>query len=291
MMVEKNLFLEFFIDIKNVKPIIKWAGGKRQILPYLIENLPNNWDRYFEPFVGGGALLIELYKKNLIKSAVISDINIDIYNLYLSIKEKPKELIEKIKTLPFRNNSKDYYEARRLFNENKIINVPDLNRASLFIYLNRHCYNGLYRLNSKGEFNAPFGRYNNPSMPTEENIWELNKLFKKIIILNDDFEIVVINARKGDFVYFDPPYMPLSKTSNFTDYTSEGFDENGQIRLFNVCKKLNSLGVNFMLSNSNSEFIRNLYKDFNIISIPAKRNINSKASLRGEIEELIIKNY
>ncbi|MGC8943018.1 MAG: DNA adenine methylase [Caldisericia bacterium] len=256
-----------------------------------INNLPEKWNTYYEPFVGGGALLIELYKKNLIEDAVISDINIDIYNLYISIREYPFELINLFKEIKFKNNLKDYYEIRKEFNLDKIDKIPDLKRATLLIYLNRHCYNGLYRVNRKGEFNTPFGKYKNVSLPSSENILELNKLFKKIVILNEDFEIAVSNAKKGDFVYLDLPYMPLSKTSYFVDYTDEGFDEKEQIRLHNLCKKQDKSNIKFLLSNSDNKFIRELYKDFNIITIPAKRNVNSKATNRKGINELIIKNY
>ena len=273
-------------NMKQLKPILKWAGGKRQILPYLLQYIPKDFNNYYEPFAGGLALLIELYNRGRIKKAIISDINKDLINLYEIIKEKPYELISAIKEIPFKNNKDDYYQARKLFNS--LEPHKNVSRAALLLYLNRHGYNGLYRVNSKGEFNVPFGKYNNPSLPDEEDIIKFHEMLKSCEILNLDFEDAVRSAQRSDFVYFDPPYMPLNETSYFTDYTSGGFSEQEQKRLASVFKKLSNKGVFVMQSNSNNEFIRQLYAEYNIVEIEARRNINSNASKRGPVKELLI---
>ena len=269
------------------KPILKWAGGKRQLLPALIKNIPEKFNTYYEPFIGGAALLISLYSLNKINESVISDTNKDLYNLYKTIKENPQQLIDELNNLEFKNNKDDYYKARELFNA---INDP-IERSALLIYLNRHGYNGLYRVNSSNKFNVPFGKYNNPGMPSSGNIMALSELFQSCTIMNSDFELTVNNARKDDFVYFDPPYMPLSKTSYFTGYTHSGFDEKDQERLAKSFQKLSDKGVYVMESNSSTDFIKELYKDFNLLEVDARRNINSVGTKRNSIKELIITNY
>ncbi len=269
------------------KLILKWAGGKRQLLPVLIKNFPDKFNTYYEPFIGGAALLISLYSLNKINESVISDTNKDLYNLYKTIKENPQQLTNELNNLEFKNNKDDYYKARELFNS-----ITDsVTRSALLIYLNRHGYNGLYRVNSSNKFNVPFGRYNNPGMPSRENIMALSELFQSCTMMNSDFEIAVKNAKKGDFVYFDPPYMPLSKTSYFTGYTHSGFNENDQERLAKVFHELSDRGVYVMESNSSTDFIKNLYKDFNLLEVDARRNINSVGTKRNSIKELIITNY
>ncbi|MCL4345663.1 MAG: DNA adenine methylase [Candidatus Thermoplasmatota archaeon] len=269
------------------KPILKWAGGKRQLLPILIRHIPDKFNTYYEPFIGGAALLISLYSLNKIGECVISDTNEDLYLLYKIIKENPQQLIDKLANLEFRNNKDDYYNARELFNS---ITDP-WKRSALLIYLNRHGYNGLYRVNSRNKFNVPFGKYNNPGMPSPRNIMALSKIFQSCTIMNSDFEVTVKNAKKGDFVYFDPPYIPLSKTSYFTGYTNSGFDEKDQERLAKSFRELSNKGVYVMESNSNTDPIKELYKDFNVLEVEARRNINSVGTKRNSIKELIITNY
>ncbi|WP_010901066.1 DNA adenine methylase [Thermoplasma acidophilum] len=269
------------------RPILKWAGGKRQLLPILLKYSPAKFNTYYEPFIGGAALLISLYSLNKIKSAVVSDTNKDLYNLYKTMKENPLKLIAALKDLKFKNNREDYYEARSLFNSTE----DPVKRSALLIYLNRHGYNGLYRVNSENKFNVPFGRYSNPRMPSSENIMAFSNILKSCTILNLDFEMAVSHATRGDFVYFDPPYMPLNRTSYFTEYTNSGFDEKDQERLFRVYYELSKRGVYVMESNSSTEFIKELYKDFCIIEVDAKRNINSIGNRRNGIKELIITNY
>jgi len=218
-----------------LKPLVKWAGGKRQLLPELTKRLPEKWKTYYEPFVGGGALLIELYKKKMLKSAVISDLNEELINLYCVVKNRPYELIEMLSNADFKNEKETYLKLRERFNE--IIGNPEysIERAALLLYLNKHCYNGLWRVNKAGKFNVPFGRYKNPSMPSRKHILEFSSMLKSVEILNLDFEKAVSFASEGDFVYFDPPYQPVSETAYFTDYTSTGFDYSEQKRLAKVC--------------------------------------------------------
>jgi len=275
----------------KLKPIVKWAGGKRQLLPELLKRLPEKWNYYFEPFVGGGALLVELYKQNRITKAVISDLNQELVNLYKVVKEKPLELIEILKLNSFKNEKEIYLKLRTRFNEIIGNQKYDIERAALFIYLNRHCYNGLWRVNKKGKFNVPFGKYKNPSMPSEDLIITFSRMLKKVEILYADFEETVKNARKDDFVYFDPPYQPISSTAHFTDYTTNGFNFSEQKRLAHVFKELSRKGVFVMMSNSDIENIRNIYSEYNIYVVQANRFINSNTKKRKGIHELIITNY
>ena len=274
-----------------LKPLVKWAGGKRQILSELMKRLPKNWETYYEPFVGGGALLVELYKRRMLKSAVISDLNEELINLYNVVKNYPHKLVEMLNNTEFKNERDTYLKLRERFNE--IIGNPEysIERAALFLYLNKHCYNGLWRVNKAGKFNVPFGRYKNPSMPSQELILEFSNMLRNVEILNVDFEKAVSSAHQGDFVYFDPPYQPVSETAYFTDYTSRGFDYSEQKRLVKVCKKLTKKGVYVMVSNSNTDEIKDLYDNFYIFIVNANRFINSKADKRGGATEVIITNY
>lgn len=273
-----------------MKPLIKWAGGKRQIMKEIRNSLPNKWRRYYEPFFGGGALFFELYEKRSLTESIISDLNPDLFNLYTLIKEYPSEISKAISELRFKNNRDDYYRAREVFNSLKT-SGQNIQRAALFIYINRHCYNGLYRVNSRNDFNVPFGKYTNPSLPTEERITKISKALAIADIVNKDFEDVVENAREGDFVYFDPPYEPLSKTSHFTSYTSNGFTWNDQLRLRDVSMRLWRKGVFVMISNSKVPRLKELYKDFHVNEVTVTRMINSNTGKRRNFSELIITNY
>ncbi|MGC8609509.1 MAG: DNA adenine methylase [Thermoplasmata archaeon] len=269
------------------RPILKWAGGKRQLVQNLLKNIPDRFNTYYEPFIGGAALLISLYSSNRINNAVISDINMDLYTLYKAIKEDPGNLIAELNNIKFKNNKEDYYRARDLFNSSG----DSIERSALLIYLNRHGYNGLYRVNSDNKFNVPFGKYTNPRMPSPENITILSGLLQSCSIMNVDFEKAVKKSKKGDLVYFDPPYAPLSKTSYFTGYTHSGFGVKDQERLAKTFMELSDRGVFVMESNSDTDFVRELYRDFNLLEVDARRSINSVGSKRNTIKELIIKNY
>ncbi len=266
------------------KPFVKWAGGKRQLVDILLSNVPPSFNRYFEPFVGGGALLFELQPQK----AVISDINEELINAYKVIKDNVEELINSLKK---HKNTKEYYYAIRAINPKTLTPVE---RASRFIYLNKTCFNGLYRENSKGQFNVPFGKYKNPKICDEENLRAVSEFLNKIeiVILNCDYKETCEMAKSEDFVYLDPPYYPISKTASFTKYNKNGFSEEDQIELSEIFKDLDRKGCYVMLSNSNTEFIKKLYANYRIQEIKANRFINCKANRRGKSNiEVLITNF
>lgn len=297
------------ISRTKARPFLKWAGGKTQLLPTIDSFLPESFGRakditYIEPFVGGGAMLFFMLQKYPnIKKAIINDINPHLINTYTIIRDNPHSLIDSLKELQEKFRTAGDVEAqkelfldiRSRFNQQ---NYTDIEEASYMIFLNRTCFNGLYRENSKGGFNVPFGRYSNPTICDESLILADSVLLQKVEILNGDF------ARTGDFVegytffYFDPPYRPLDATSSFNSYVKEAFDDNEQIRLKSFYSSLSAEGCREMLSNSdckgrNSEddFFDQLYKDFFIERVYAKRNINANAAKRGTLTELLIRNY
>lgn len=272
---------------KLIAPFLKWVGGKRQLMPAIKELIPKNYTNYYEPFIGGGAVLFDLQPKN----AVINDFNEELINVYQTIKENPEELISDLKT--HKNESHYFYDLRALDREDNFENLSNIKKASRVIYLNKTCYNGLYRVNNSGEFNSPFGRYKNPNIVNETTIRAVSKYLNtnKITILNGDFEEALKGIKKGSFVYFDPPYHPVSASSNFTGYVQGGFDMYEQVRLSDLCNKLNEKGINFLLSNSATQFIEDLYKEYKISYVKANRSINSNAKKRGEIDEVLIRNY
>lgn len=272
------------------KPFVKWAGGKRQIVDKLLMYAPDEFNTYYEPFVGGGALLFELSPKK----AVINDSNKELINVYnvLRNEEKFKKMCSILNTYEKNNSEEFYYELRNKDrNKSSFDRLSDYKRAGRTIYLNKACFNGLYRVNSKNEFNVPFGKktkvntYDIGNLITVSNYLTMND----IKILNVDFEDSVKDAQKGDFIYFDPPYD--SETSIFNSYTEDGFGKEEQRRLAKVYKELSNKGCYVMLSNNNTKLIKELYKDFNIHIIEAKRSINSNGEKRGKVEEVIITNY
>jgi DNA adenine methylase len=279
------------MQFKLVAPILKWVGGKRQLLTEINKYIPKKYGTYYEPFIGGGAVLFHLQPPK----AKINDFNGELINLYNVIKNSPEELINELSdSNKYKNISENFYRIREQDrNIKEYENMSDIEKSARMLYLNRTCYNGLYRVNSLGEFNSPFGSYKNPNIVNETTIRAINKYFSsnEIDITNCDFEEAVRGIKKGDFVYFDPPYAPLTRTSNFTGYTCSGFDDNEQIRLKELCDRLDSMGVKFLLSNSNCDFITELYKDYKIELVDAKRSINSKADGRGEVKEVLIRNY
>ena len=272
---------------KLVAPVVKWVGGKRQIIDQIFQYIPKNISTYYEPFFGGGAVLFELQPKK----AVINDINKELINLYEVIKNNTEELIEELKT---HKNDEDYfYYVRELDRDKASYNsLTPIQKASRIIFLNKTCYNGLFRVNKSGEFNAPFGRYKNPNIVNEITIRAVSNYFNKadITFMSKDFAEVLKGARKGAFVYLDPPYDPVSDTASFTGYDKGGFNRDEQIRLKNVCDKLNEKGIRFLLSNSATDFIKDLYADYQIELVKAKRAINSNGDKRGEIDEVLVMN-
>ena len=270
-----------------IAPFLKWVGGKRQLMPTITKLMPKKFTNYYEPFVGGGAVLFYTQPKK----AVINDLNEDLINVYKIIKDNPEELIADLKT--HKNEAEYFYDIRILDRTKDFENLPNIKKASRVIFLNKTCYNGLYRVNNSGEFNSPFGRYKNPNIVNEITIRAVSKYLNNndIQILNSDYEKVLENIEKGSFVYFDPPYHPISNSSNFTGYIQGGFNMCDQIRLRDLCDKLDKKGIKFLLSNSSALLIQDIYRKYNINYVKANRSINSNAKKRGEVDELIIKNY
>lgn len=270
---------------EETRPIVKWVGGKRQLIYELLNNLPENYNRYYEPFIGGGALFFELQPDN----AYISDMNEELINLYSVVRDNVNELIEDLET---HKNTKEYFlEIRNLDRLDDYDNISNIRRASRFIYLNRTCFNGLYRVNSKGQFNVPYGNYSNPRIIDEMNLRNCSELLKHTEIRHADFRNILSSVQEGDFVYFDPPYVPLNETSSFTSYTKDGFNNDMQIELRNLCNQLDEMGVKFLLSNSDTRLVNELYADYNIIKVLATRQVNANANGRGKITEVIVRNY
>ena len=266
-------------------PIVKWVGGKRQLMLELLKNMPKSYNRYFEPFIGGGALFFELQPEN----ACISDINEELINLYSVVRDNVDGLI---KDLNKHEVSKEYFlKIRSLDRKKKYQRLSNVERASRFIYLNRTCFNGLYRVNSQGQFNVPFGNYKNPRILDENNLLNCSQLLKNTEICCADFSIILNKVQKGDFVYFDPPYVPLTETSSFTSYTKDGFNIEMQFKLRDICNELNSMGVKFMLSNSDTKFTNELYANYEIKKVLAYRAVNANANGRGKITEVLVRNY
>jgi len=272
------------------RPFLKWAGGKAQILPELLSRLPTDFRAYHEPFLGGGALFFALVREGRLgdKRVFLSDSNPDLVNAYLVVRDSPRELLELLKEYQHRNTREDYYCIRA--------ETPrsSLERAARLIYLNRTCYNGLYRVNSRGQFNVPFGRYRNPRIYDPENILAVSEALRGVEILCEDFEAVLSRAEPGDFVYFDPPYYPLSKTASFSDYTPDGFSEEDHIRLARAFAGLAEKGVFVMESNSDTDFVRRLYNSLKVPEptvITIRRLIGARNDRRYPISELLFTSY
>ncbi|MHA1917949.1 MAG: DNA adenine methylase [Candidatus Ranarchaeia archaeon] len=284
----QNKRLENFYSRKITnfpKPFLKWVGGKRQLISQLADFVPTNFNRYFEPFTGAGAFFFYL----LPEKATLVDTNKELINTYQVIRDNVIGLIDSLKK--HKNEENYYYKIRNLDrNQQEFNRSSKIEKASRTIFLNKCCFNGLYRVNQKGQFNSPFGRYKNPTICDEKNLKYVSKILKKTTLSSGDFTKILDTASKNDFIYFDPPYVPISDSSNFTSYTKNGFNINDQIRLFNTFKELDRRGCKIMMSNSYSKFIINLYNEFEIIEINAKRSINCNPEKRGEIPELLILN-
>ena len=273
---------------KLVAPALKWVGGKRQLVPVIEKLIPERISAYYEPFLGGGAVLFHIQPKR----AVVNDLNRDLINVYQVIKDDVEGLIEDLRL--HRNESDYYYKIREVDRNKKAFSEStDLQKASRIIYLNKTCYNGLFRVNSQGEFNSPFGNYINPNIVNEGTLRAVSKYFNnaEITFRNVDFADAIKGARKGSFVYFDPPYDPVSSSANFTGYNKGGFDRDEQIRLKELCDGLNERGISFLLSNSATDFILDLYKEYKIEFVRAKRAVNSRGDKRGEVNEVLVTNY
>lgn len=271
-----------------IQPFLKWAGGKRQLLPKIREYIPRHYNLYFEPFVGAGAVLFDIQPQ----IALINDANSELVNLYEIIKQQPEELIETALAHPI--TAKHFYYLRSQDRSPGLTTLSALDRAARIIYLNKTCFNGLFRVNSQGYFNVPFGNYTDPTIVNEEVIRAVSQYLNEanIQISNDDFEDAVAGAGPGDFIYLDPPYDPMSDTSSFTGYNFTSFGREEQRRLKGVCDDLHERGCQLLLSNSATDFIKSLYDEdkYTVIEVAANRNINSVGTGRGKINELLIFN-
>jgi DNA adenine methylase len=277
-----------------VRPFLKWAGGKRQLLPEIVKYVPKRISKhtYYEPFIGGGALLFQLQPPK----AVINDTNKELINCYKVIRDSLDELMEELSKDKYSNSETSYYEMRDLDRSTKkYASLSEVEKAARIIYLNKTCYNGLFRVNSQGQFNVPFGRYKNPNFLDDAVLIAVNKYLNSndITLLNQDFAEAVKDANTGDFVYLDPPYDPVSQTASFTGYDVNGFNRDEQERLKEEFDALHKKGCKVMLSNSCTDFIMDLYKDYQdtIIKVRATRSINSNALKRGRVDEVLVLNY
>jgi len=301
--------MNLFNQVEDAKPFLKWAGGKTQLIPAIQGSLPNEINElenltYIEPFVGSGAVMFWFLRTfPNVKKAVINDINTDLTDAYKTIRDNPHELIkglEKIQKTYFglatEDEKKNYFlEQRAIFNTRKL---DPIKNTCLLIFLNRTCFNGLYRVNSKNEFNVPFGKYLKPKICDKETILADSELLQKVIILSGDYAETLSYATKNTFFYFDPPYKPISDTSSFNSYAKGCFNDDEQIRLKKFCDTISKKGYFWLLSNSDlkniditDNFFDDLYSGCLIERVKAKRNINSNGSKRGEIFELLISNY
>ena len=276
---------------KLVKPYLKWAGGKRQLADTIRSFCPDRFSKYYEPFVGAGAILFDLQPKH----AVINDLNEQLYYTYLAVRDNVEELITLLEQHQKKNTKDYYYEIRALDRTEEFNSLSIVEKAARLIYLNKTCYNGLYRVNSQGLFNTPYGRYVNPAICEREVLRHINRYFKNndLTILNGDFEIAVSTAKKGDFVYFDPPYDSPNCT-NFTGYQAGGFDHDEQTRLRDCMVDLTKKGVRCLLSNASTDFINRIYREipeFTIEYVEAKRPINSDSNGRGNVTEVLVRNW
>jgi DNA adenine methylase len=277
--------------VRVIAPLLKWAGGKRQLLAVLNSRLPHDWNDFYEPFFGGGAFFVSLQNQGRISRAVIADLNSELVNFYRVVKTSPEGLVDALSDDCFENSAAAYTRLKNEFNDT----VPDkkntVRRAALFVFLNKHGYNGLWRVNSRGKFNVPFGRYAKRNLPPASAICLFSSMLRQVTILNADFEKVVRTAKTGDFIYFDPPYHPLSKTARFTGYNCSGFSFDNQVRLAGVFDKLSKKGVQVMLSNSKVQEIEDLYDGYRIETVAATRCINCKGKKRSGMSEIIVTNY
>lgn len=278
-------------------PFLKWVGGKRQLLPELTSRLPASFNSYHEPFVGGGALFFHLARfshlsrqfPKLNSPVFLSDTNPELISAYEVVRDDVESLIEDLKQHIYDRDY--YYQIRNSDRSPEFVLWSAVKRASRLIYLNKTCFNGLYRVNSQGQFNVPIGRYKNPRIVDEENLRACSQSLKSAQLSSASFQISTEKCQPGDFVYFDPPYAPLSQTADFTGYTQGGFGIDRQEELRDTCVSLHKRDVKFMVSNSDVPLIRKLYQNFRIETVQVSRAVNSNSARRGKVDEVIIRNY
>lgn len=264
------------------KPFVKWAGGKTQLLSEISKYAPNKYSRYLEPFVGGGAVLFHAKPKK----ALINDSNDELINCYHIVQKNVEELIVDLKR--HKNDEGYFYTIRNV----DVSTLTKIERASRFIYLNRTCFNGLWRVNKNNQFNTPFGKYKNPKFVNKELLRSVSLFLKNVKFFETDFEKFLLkNAKKNDFIYLDPPYYPVSKYSDFKRYTKEFFGKPEQLRLAKTFKKLDKRGCKLLLSNSYTKLVSELYNGFGLVAVKARRSINKNGNGRGRIKEYLVKNY
>lgn len=275
----------------GVKPFLKWVGGKSQLLPQLRKFYPRNFKRYFEPFLGGGAVFFDVKPQE----AFLNDINATLITAYKHIQKKPEELVVLLKRLQSKYDNKSesersifYYEMRSKFNN---LNDGSLEKSALLIFLNKTGYNGMYRESNVGGFNVPFGKYKNPAILDESNLFAVSQALEETTLTALSFEKAVASAKRGDFIYFDPPYYPLNGTAKFTNYHEKDFLADEQLRLRATFEELDKRGCFVMMSNSYTDFIKKLYSGYNKHTVLANRAINCKAEGRGKVKEYVITNY
>jgi DNA adenine methylase len=276
--------------LHNIRPFLKWAGGKQQLIPQLEELFPHSFERYFEPFVGAAAVFFHLWHTGRSSEQVfLSDDNEELINTYQVVRSKVEKLIDVLAIHQKRHNKEYYYEVRAL--DRQDVQLSDIERAARTIYLNKTCYNGLYRVNSRGQFNVPIGSYKNPQILNEGILRAASIALQHSSIEARDFREIVTLARPGDFLYFDPPYDPLSKTASFTSYTAVDFRDDDQRDLADVFRQLTKKGCLCMLSNSATPFVLDLYRGFRVETVWARRAVNSQGDGRGAVQEVVVLNY
>lgn len=275
------------VQTKVLRPFLKWAGGKRQLLPQIRPFVPKSFETYFEPFLGAGAVFFDLRPER----AVVNDLNTELINVYRVIQQDVDELLADLRR--HRNDKDYYYQVRDMDRSDTFGQLTPVQRASRILFLNKTCYNGLFRVNRHNEFNVPFGRYKNPKIVNEAVLRAVHQYLQQhqIRIFNEDFEAVALKAQPQDFVYFDPPYDPVSDTASFTGYNINGFGRDTQVRLQRVMDTLTHRGCRVLLSNSATPFIQELYQGYTQVPIMAKRAINSNGQRRGRVQEMLILNY
>ena len=274
--------------IAHAAPVVKWVGGKRQLLPQILPLIPKRMTAYCEPFLGGGAVLFALQPKR----ALVNDLNQDLITVYRVIKENADALIEHLSR--HENTPEYFYRIRDLDRDKEAYAaLSDVEKASRLLYLNKTCYNGLFRVNASGAFNSPYGHYRRPNIVNEQTIRGVSRYFNScdIAFFSEDFAAVLDRVPRGGFVYLDPPYDPVSDTASFTGYNRGGFGREEQVRLKACCDALTARGVRFLLSNSATPFIRELYSSYHVSIVQARRAVNSVASSRGAIEGVLVRNY
>lgn len=274
--------------IAHAAPVVKWVGGKRQLLPQILPLIPKRMSAYCEPFLGGGAVLFALQPRR----ALVNDLNQDLITVYRVIKENADALIEHLSR--HENTPEYFYRIRDLDRDREAYAaLSDVEKASRLLYLNKTCYNGLFRVNASGAFNSPYGHYRRPNIVNEQTIRGVSRYFNScdITFFSEDFAAVLDRVPRGGFVYLDPPYDPVSDTASFTGYNRGGFGREEQVRLKACCDALTARGVKFLLSNSATPFIRELYSSYHVSIVQARRAVNSVASRRGAIEEVLVRNY